>query len=83
MITLWIISLCAAYLLCGLLFTLAYIYNYNTEPGEAKLGLLTLFWLPMLILELVLAVAYGIGTQVKTFAKAMGRKHAARVARTS
>ena len=49
------------YLVCGQLFSLAYILNYKPKDRTAMLGLMGLCWPVVLILDLVLQVAAGFG----------------------
>lgn len=56
------------YLLCGLILSVAYIWNYRTDVGEARLGLLTLGWPVVLVLDLILSVAGQFGKVAKKLA---------------
>lgn len=53
------------YLLCGLLLSLVYTYNYRTELVPVRLGLISLLWPAVLIVDLVLQIAAGFGSYTK------------------
>lgn len=56
------------YLLCGLLFCIAYIWNFRTDMGEARLGLMGFFWPFVLLFDLVASIAGVFGAVSKRIA---------------
>ncbi len=57
-----IFLLVALYLLAGQVFSLCYVLVYKPEPIRARLGLIGLFWVLVLIVDLLLAMAHSFGS---------------------
>jgi uncharacterized membrane protein len=70
-----LIALCVLlYLLSGVIFCVAYIWNFRTEAASARLGLLALFWPLMLVVDFVLSIAEAFGKATKKLAERGMRK---------
>lgn len=55
------------YLLCGQIFSLCYMFAYRPDTGTAMLGVMGLFWIFILLFDLIMSVAGGFGKVTKKF----------------
>ena len=64
MMALQIIFVVLIYLLVGVFYALTYLIAYRPEKEATALGLTVLAWPVYIVIEIVLQIAYGIGSSV-------------------